>query len=134
MGKRNLIKEIVWVALGGMIGATLRQITNQFFYTHSMGTYLFTATAFENILGSYLIGLIYQLLSKKLKNNPALNLFLLTGIIGSYTTYSGFMIESLMISSESYFILFGYIFFQIALGIAALWFGLISGNRILKAP
>lgn len=133
MGKRNLIKEIGWVALGGMIGATLRQITNQFFYTHSMGAQLFTATAFENILGSFMIGFIYQLLSVQLKNNPALNLFLLTGIIGSYTTYSGFMIEALMISNESYLILLGYIFLQIAVGIVALWVGLMSGKRFIKS-
>lgn len=133
MGKRNLIKEIGWVALGGMIGATLRQITNQFFYTQSIGAQLFTATAFENILGSFMIGFIYQLLSVQLKNNPALNLFLLTGIIGSYTTYSGFMIEALMISNESYLILLGYIFLQIAVGIVALWVGLMSGKRFIKS-
>lgn len=133
MGKRNLIKEIGWVALGGMIGATLRQITNQFFYTQSIGAQLFTATAFENILGSFMIGFIYQLLSVQLKNNPALNLFLLTGIIGSYTTYSGFMIEALMISNESYLILLGYIFLQIAVGIVTLWVGLMSGKRFIKS-
>lgn len=133
MGKRNLIKEIGWVALGGMIGATLRQITNQFFYTQSIGAQLFTATAFENILGSFMIGLIYPLLSVKLKNNPALNLFLLTGIIGSYTTYSGFMIEALMISDESYLILLGYIFLQITVGIASLWVGLMAGKRFIKS-
>ena len=133
MAKRNLIKETGWVAIGGMIGASLRHATNQFFYTHSMSTYLFTATAFENILGSFLIGLIYVVLSKKFKNNPALNLFLLTGIIGSYTTYSGFMIEALMISNEAYLILLGYIFLQIILGVLALWFGLMTGKRLYKA-
>lgn len=134
MAKRNLIKEIGWVALGGMIGASLRHITNQFFYAQFMGTSLFTVTAFENILGSFLIGWLYVILNNKFKNNPALNLFLLTGIIGSYTTYSGFMIEALMISNESLFILFGYIFLQIILGIVALWFGLMTGKRLLKGP
>ena len=133
MDRRNYHKEIGWVALGGMIGATLRHFTNQLFITYSLESYLFTATTFENILGSFLIGLIYVVLSKRFKNNPALNLFLLTGIIGSYTTYSGFMIEALMISNEAYLILLGYIFLQIILGILAVWFGLMTGKRLFKA-
>jgi len=131
--KRNSINEIGWVALGGMIGATLRHFTNQLFFTLSMNSNLFTATAFENILGSFLIGLIYVVLITKFEKNNSLNLFLLTGIIGSYTTYSGFMIEALMISSETVFTLLMYIFFQIGLGILALWIGLAAGKRLLNS-
>lgn len=130
MIKGELVNEIGWVALGGMIGATLRHITNQLFIAHSIDSYLFTATAFENILGSFVIGLIYVVLNKKFKNNDSLNLFLITGIIGSFTTYSGFMIEALLISSESVFLLIGYIFLQIIFGILALWLGLTAGKRI----
>lgn len=130
MVRGNNFNEIGWVALGGMIGATLRHFTNQLFSTIPMNSYLFTATAFENILGSFLIGLIYVILSKKFENSNSLNLFLLTGIIGSYTTYSGFMVEALLISSESVFTLFGYIFLQITLGILVLWIGVAAGKRI----
>lgn len=132
MAERNYLNEIGWVAFGGMIGATLRHFTNQLFSTYAVESYLFTTTAFENILGSFLIGLIYVVLSKKFENNYSLNLFLLTGIIGSYTTYSGFMIEALLISSESVYILLGYIFLQIVMGILALWIGLAAGKRLNK--
>lgn len=130
MIKRKYFNEIGWVALGGMIGATLRHFTNQLFSSIPMNSYLFTATAFENILGSFLIGLIYVVLSKRFENNNSLNLFLLTGIIGSYTTYSGFMVEALLISNESVYILLCYLFLQITLGILALWIGLTAGKRI----
>lgn len=130
MIKRDLIKEIGWVALGGMIGATLRHFTDQLFITHAFDSYLFTATAFVNILGSFLIGLFYVLLIKKFEHNKALNHFLLTGIIGSYTTYSGFITEALLISKESFFIFSGYFILQIIVGIFALWLGLMAGKRI----
>lgn len=130
MAKSGFINEVGWVALGGMIGASLRHITNQLMLPFHSEFNLFTATAFENILGSFLIGLIYIVLSKKIAKNETLNLFLLTGFIGSYTTYSGFMIEGLLISSESIFLFLGYLFFQLVLGFIALWLGLIVGKRI----
>lgn len=128
--KNNFISEIGWVALGGMIGASLRHFTNQLFFTTTIESNLFTATVFENILGSFLIGLIYVVLSKRFETSNFLNLFLLTGIIGSYTTYSGFMIEALLISGESLFTLFVYIFLQITFGFLALWAGLTAGKQI----
>lgn len=129
MAKMEFIQETGWVALGGIFGATLRHGTNQLFFIFSPDFYLFTATAFENILGSFLIGMIYIIIRKKFANKKSLNLFFLTGIIGSYTTYSGFMIEALLISGESVITLLAYIFIQIVLGIFALWLGLGVGKR-----
>ena len=130
MAKRDFFNEMGWVALGGMIGASLRHLTNQLFIPYYENNYLFTATAFENILGSSLIGLTYIILCKKFENNKFLNLFLLTGIIGSYTTYSGFMIEAFLISTQSFITFLSYIFLQIIVGIFALWLGLGVGEKI----
>ena len=132
MAKRDFFNEMGWVALGGMIGALLRHLTNQLFILYYENNYLFTATALENILGSFFIGLTYIILCKKFENNKFLNLFLLTGIIGSYTTYSGFMIEAFLISTQSFITFLSYIFLQIIVGIFALWLGLGVGEKINK--
>lgn len=129
MAEKGFINEVGWVALGGMIGASLRHSTNQLMLPYHADYHLFTATALENVLGSFLIGLIYIVLSKKIEKNKTLNLFLLTGFIGSYTTYSGFMIEAFLISGESFLLFLGYIFLQLVLGFFALWLGLGVGKR-----
>lgn len=125
---KNLIKEITWVGLGGMIGALLRHGTNSLFTSTFGDTSFITATTIENVAGSFLIGVIVTLLSRKDSQNRMLNLFLLTGIIGSYTTYSGFMVEAFFLLEKSLTLFLAYLFSQVFLGLFAVMIGL----RILK--
>ena len=121
--KPQISKEIFWVALGGMAGALLRDGTNQLLPHAADGTVLLTATFIENIIGSFLIGLIFFLLKGRVVKNRFLSLFLLTGLIGSYTTYSGFMVEAFFYSKESVTMMLLYLFSQIFTGVLAVFAG-----------
>lgn len=125
---KNLIREITFVGLGGMIGALLRHGTNTLFASTFGDTSFITATTIENVVGSFLIGIIFTLLSRKGSQNRMLNLFLLTGMIGSYTTYSGFMVEAFVLLQQSPMIFVGYLFSQVCLGL----FAVVAGMKILK--
>lgn len=116
--------ELFWVGLGGAIGALLRHAANHLVPFFIDASSLFTAVFFENISGSFLIGILFTLLTYHTGENRTLSLFLLTGIIGSYTTYSGFMLENIELLNDS-FLRFGFYFTsQIMLGILAVLAGI----------
>lgn len=121
--------DMVWVAAGGAIGASLRYGTGLMLQTISNQSSIFTSTAIENILGSFAIGLVYTLLVRRTGNNHRLSLFFLTGLIGSYTTYSGFMAENLMLLQSDLIQFAGYFIFQVAAGIFAAIIGIGFGKK-----
>ncbi len=125
---KNLIREVIFVGLGGMIGALLRHGTNSLFTSTFGNTSFITATTIENVTGSFLIGVIFTLLNRKDSPNRMLNLFLLTGMIGSYTTYSGFMVEAFILLNQSPLLFMGYLFSQVCIGL----FSVVVGMKIVK--
>lgn len=81
---------IIWVALGGALGAVGRYL---------VGTVLKTASSFPwatmnvNILGSLLMGLVIGWLSRQNGGSDALRLFVAVGILGGFTTFSAFSMD-----------------------------------------
>ncbi len=130
MSSRTTLKDLIWVAAGGAVGASLRYGTGQLLaiVTHPEQTAVFTPTAIENILGSFAIGLFYTILVNRTEKSHTLSLFLQTGIIGSYTTYSGFMVENLMLIQSDLTLFAGYFAFQIVTGVLAA----LTGIKLAK--
>jgi CrcB protein len=116
------IKSLGWVALGGAVGATLRHVVNLGFDFLLPNAELFTATSFVNVLGSFLMGYFITRITLHQESKEK-RLFLLTGLLGSFTTYSGFGLEVMSLFGESPIIFSGYIFSQLFLGIFALAIG-----------
>ena len=121
----------VWVALGGAMGALLRHLTNLAFSQFQFQSHLLTATSFENVFGSFLMGYFYSLFTRK-KSPDKLRQFMLIGMIGSYTTYSGFGVEAFLIHDESPILFFSYIFSQVITGVVALFCGMWIGRRFVN--
>lgn len=130
MAERVRPVHFLWVALGGMCGALMRHLTNLTIIHLFGASSYFWATAFENIFGSFLMGFGFVLLSRRFPQNRALNLFLLTGLIGSYTTYSGFGVQGITLLAESAGIFMIYFFGQILLGLILLLFGMKCASVI----
>jgi len=97
----NLL-NIIAVASGGAVGATLRMFlsanTNKYFaHTIPYGTLL------VNLLGSFIIGILFAYFQLHTQLSPNLKSFLITGLLGALTTYSTFAIESfLMLQAGQY--------------------------------
>lgn len=131
--KKNIQKDIFWVALGGAIGASMRYGTNlvipQIFPEHPF----LTATVVENMLGCFLIGVLFTILTKQTDFDRNLKLFLLTGITGSYTTYSGFMIEALELFNHSIEWYIAYMFGQVLAGLIFVGVGIKAAQKINPA-
>lgn len=83
-------QAIIWVALGGALGAVARYLT---------GVALKTASGFPiatmsvNILGSLLMGLVIGWLSRQQGGTETLRLFLAVGVLGGFTTFSAFSMD-----------------------------------------
>jgi CrcB protein len=83
-------KNIIWVGLGGMIGAIAR-----YFLGILIKSVTFPyATGLVNIMGALLMGIIMGFAVKS-QISPSLRLFLATGICGGFTTFSAFAWENL---------------------------------------
>ena len=80
------------VFLGGGLGAAARHGVN-LLSTHLVGTTYPWGTFFINVLGSLLIGACTEWLALYAHLTTNLRLFLVTGILGGFTTFSTFSLE-----------------------------------------
>lgn len=79
------------VALGGAIGASLRYASN-IGAMRLFGPGFPAATMFVNIAGSFLMGVMVVTLAKK--GGTHLAPFLMTGVLGGFTTFSAFSLDA----------------------------------------
>ncbi|MFH2037677.1 MAG: fluoride efflux transporter CrcB [Candidatus Zixiibacteriota bacterium] len=118
------------IGLGGFIGAILRYSMTRFVTEYStLSTFWGTLTV--NILGCLILGVILQLADFKWLIRPEMKLFLIIGVLGSFTTFAAFANESLtMLKSEQYLTLVFNVTTQIVIGISALWAGSFIARSI----
>ncbi len=89
----ELIKDLLAVMFGGAIGSGLRfvaalGISRLYSGPFPLGTFLI------NVTGSFVIGLLMAFFVLRAEVSPAWRLFLVTGILGGYTTFSSFEWET----------------------------------------
>ena len=89
------MKEIWYVGIGGFLGSVLRYGINLFSYRSYPIQLIPYGTLFINCLGCFLAGISVALLKKYNLNIESLNLFLITGFLGAFTTFSAFGNESI---------------------------------------
>lgn len=113
----------LWVGLGGFIGAVARYAVGAGLGAAPADRFPW-ATFAVNCLGCLLIGLLAGASAKASVPEPA-RLFLVTGLLGGFTTFSAFGLESLTLLRRGETILaLLYILGSVLVGIAAVWLGL----------
>ena len=88
------------VFLGGGIGAALRHGVN-LLSARLLGTGFNYATLFENVSGSLVMGLLVGYFAFKGGVSQHWRLFLTTGILGGYTTFSAFSLDAVLLYERS---------------------------------
>ena len=81
------------VFIGGGLGAALRHGVNVAF-ARWFGTTFPFHTLFENVSGSLVMGLLAGYFAFKADASQAVRLFLTTGVLGGYTTFSAFSLDT----------------------------------------
>jgi CrcB protein len=89
------VVEVFAVALGGALGSVLRYWSNQWVYLIA-GRGFPWGTLFVNVLGSLLIGLLFAFFAGR-PAPPIWRAFLLIGVLGGFTTFSTFSIETALL-------------------------------------
>jgi CrcB protein len=88
------LKAILAVGIGGGIGAILRYLVGAVFLQR-FGPGFPWGTFFINVTGSFLIGVVAQLaLTRAFGMTPTVRLFAATGVLGGYTTFSTFSLDT----------------------------------------
>lgn len=82
------------IAAGGAIGALLRYWTSTGIYT-VLGRDFPYGTLFVNVIGSLIMGFLYIWLMDRMAVGPTVRAFLLIGVLGAFTTFSTFSMETL---------------------------------------
>lgn len=125
---------LLYVALGGAIGASARHLLGGF-SLRVIGTDFPWGTFVANVLGGLLMGMLVGWLAHKgsqLEGGAQnLRLFLGVGILGGFTTFSAFSLDALlMIEKKSYGLAAGYISASVVLSILALFIGLVIARKV----
>lgn len=113
----------LWVAGGGALGSALR-------YGFALGVQRRLGAGWPfgtlavNLLGSFLIGWVFHLLASReiLAEGP--RLFIVAGLLGGFTTFSAFSLETLRLLQEGAWPLAAlYVALSTAGGLLAAWAG-----------
>lgn len=111
------------VLLGGGLGALARYVVGTAIASRYSGRFAL-GTFFINVTGSFLIGLLMALFTERFTGHPNWRLFLVTGVLGGYTTFSSFEYETLVAGqSGSPLLSFLYVISSVGFGFAAVWLG-----------
>lgn len=81
-----MTKNILMVFIGGGLGSVLRYFVGLLF-TLKNSLY---STLLVNVVGSFCIGLALSYIIKQNHQNTSLQLFVVTGFLGGFTTFSAF--------------------------------------------
>jgi CrcB protein len=112
------------VFIGGGLGSSLRHLINVV-SIRSLGTAFPFHTFIINITGSTVMGLIAGYLAFKGEAAQSWRLFLMTGILGGYTTFSAFSLDAALLYERGEIALaLVYVLGSVVLSLAGLFAGL----------
>jgi CrcB protein len=124
---------MIWlaVAVGGALGSMARHGVNVWF-AHVLERAVPWATAAVNLSGSLLIGLLAALIATgRLQLSPPARTFVFVGILGGFTTFSSFMLDTFTLGhGGEHALAFWNVALQTALGLVAVWLGFKFGHAI----
>ena len=120
-----MTREILIVGVGSFVGGALR-------YILSVGlSKLGRLWAFPigimviNILGCFLIGVLYGYFKSKATTDPVLPLLLMTGVLGGFTTFSTFSFETVQLLQQNEWLKAAlYVVGSVGLGVVACYLGM----------
>mgnify|MGYP002630860206 CR=1 FL=1 len=124
-----MITTLLQVALGGAIGASARYLTSTA-VMRWIGPGFPYGTVLVNVVGSFLIGVLVVVLANK--GGTRFAPFLMTGILGGFTTFSAFSLDAFVLWERGQVGLAGaYVVGSVVISIAALIGGILTMRGIL---
>ncbi len=124
------MRQVLAIAAGGAVGSVLR-------FWMSNGVHLVAGRSFPygtlvvNVLGCLIMGFLFVLFIDRLTGNPVLRAGILIGVLGGFTTFSSFSIETFnLIEQGSWAKAVANMGASLALCVGATWFGVMLGRQV----
>ena len=109
-----MFKAMLIAGAGGFIGTCLRYLVGK------LAHYVFAV----NIIGSFVIGIFFGMAEKAHLISANMNVFLITGFCGGFTTFSSFADDMFLLMQNKHWGYFSaYLVLSIVLGIVLVWLG-----------
>lgn len=119
------LANILLVGFGGFAGAIARYLLGGWIVHHSLGAKFPWSTFAVNVLGCLLMGALSALIERLDLFTPHARLLLLTGLLGGFTTFSAFGLETVyLLRRGETVIAFSYVAASVICCVLALWAGL----------
>ncbi|MFP7723246.1 fluoride efflux transporter CrcB [Lysobacter sp. A3-1-A15] len=131
-GTPSMNLHLLYVGLGGAIGAMARHLLGGWVLHHTAQGRFPAGTFAVNVLGCLLIGVLAGLAERHAMFPPPLRVFLFTGLLGGFTTFSAFGLETLhLLRRGEAGMAAAYVLGSVLVGLAAVWIGfrLVGGPR-----
>ncbi|MDD5262885.1 MAG: fluoride efflux transporter CrcB [Methylacidiphilales bacterium] len=127
-----MITSYALVVLGGGIGAGLRFALSSYIAVR-YGESFPLGTLVINVTGSFVIGLLASLsdVEGRMLLSPYAREFLMIGVLGGYTTFSSFSLQTLNLARDGEWLYAGLnAMLSLALCLAAVWLGHVLAQLI----
>ena len=119
------------VGVGGLIGASSRYAVGRWVNDMAGNPAFPYGTLAVNVIGCLLIGVLAGLAATRTILGVDTRAFLIVGVLGGFTTYSAFGLETVeLIRRGEFFVGLSNVVLQITLGLAAVWVGLKIADSV----
>lgn len=126
------MRLLILATLGGSIGSGARHLVNVGL-TRALGPAFPWATLTVNVVGSFLMGFLVDMIMRRFGGSPEMRTFLATGILGGFTTFSAFSLDiSTLLGRDEIITAIGYIIASVAISLLALYAGLALSRALFS--
>ena len=125
------MKVLLAVAIGGAIGAIARFQLSQSFIKSFSGDFIYNIMV-ANIVGCFLMGVCYEFMNLKMNVGVEWRTFFMVGILGAFTTFSGFALDVFILVERGNFLNASvYILSSVVFSIVGLFIGIYIMRTII---
>ncbi len=122
-----MYSNLLFVFVGGGIGSVIRYGINSIFSLYVIGQ---LGTLLVNVIGSFLFGIIVSIGQDR---SEYFNLFLLTGLLGGFTTFSQFSFDVVTLQNNGNLYSIIYILSSVLISIFMAILGIYIANRFINS-
>jgi CrcB protein len=117
------------ISLGGMLGASARYGVSR--WLPASDGHLPWATFWTNVAGSFALGVALVVIVRRLGTTRYLRLFVATGILGAFTTFSTYEVETALLIKDGHpGTALVYVVGSAAAGLSSVAAGIVLGRRL----
>lgn len=123
------MNQLLLIAAGGATGAVLRFLVSGWVYA-VVGRDFPYGTLVVNVFGSLVMGLCFALLVERMGSGPEWRALLMIGLLGAFTTFSTFSIETLNLLEDGELLkAFSNVLLSVVLCLMSAWVGIMVGRQ-----